>query len=238
MSKLKRALESTVIQGVETNIQFLIAVISDASFIRDKLSHVTINSVEENMNNFIEATIQLNKKSKQQKSNIYTESVTITNTAALQFKPGDAFNVELSDASSTDIDAIYSFQIDSISTNNFPDQFIAQIQTSISTVKNPLAIAITRKSAIGSSSKLCRKANPRAPTDIGTPITGMVVEINIKEGDRVEPGQQLFVMSAMKMETVIQSSTAGIVQSIYASVNDLIEDGDVVIELSSNNSKL
>jgi pyruvate carboxylase len=234
-------LENTTIQGVETNIQFLIAVISDQSFVGDQLSHVTVKSLEEKMDTFIEATVQLDNKQQnliQQNSKSLEAAPVAATTSALQFKPGDAFNIEISDPSTNDTNAIHSFQIDSISTNNFPDQFVGQIQTSIPTIKNPLAISFTRKSAVGSSSTLRRKANPRAPREIGTPVTGMVVEINVKEGDLVEARQQLFVMSAMKMETVVQSSVAGVVKTVYASANDLIEVGDVVIELSSNNSKL
>jgi biotin carboxyl carrier protein len=134
-----------------------------------------------------------------------------------------------------DAEAVQSFQIESISTNNFPDQFVAQVQTSIPSLQNPLAISLSRKAALGST--LRRKANPRVPSDIGTPVTGMLVEVNVQEGDTVTPGQQLFVMSAMKMETVIQSAMAGTVKTIFAKGNDLIEAGDVVIELSKE-SKL
>lgn len=237
---MKRALENTSIQGVETNVQFLIAMISDHSFVGDQLRHVTIKSLEQRMDSFIEATVQLNnqrqKLAKSSNSSFAEAASVATTTSSLQFKSGDAFNIEISNNDTTE--ASHSFRIDSISTNNFPDQFVGHIQTSIPSLNNPLAISVTRKSAVGSSSTLRRKTNPRAPTDIGSPVTGMVVEINVKEGDRVEPGQQLFVMSAMKMETVVHSSLAGIVKTIYACANDLIEDGDVVIELESNDSKL
>lgn len=222
-------------------------MINDRSYIGDNLSHVTIKSLEEKMDSFLDATVQW-KNSLQ--SNVLTISTTgdaaaataaATGTGAsgsLQFKPGDAFNVELSDPTSAEVEAVHSFQIESISTNNFPEQLVAHIQTSIPSVKNPLAISVTRKSAVGSSSTLRRKVNPRTPSEIGSPVTGMVVEINVKEGDRVEAGQTVFVMSAMKMETVVQAPLAGIVKTIYANANDLIEGGDIVVELSSNDSKL
>ncbi|KAL7329647.1 hypothetical protein PS15p_204711 [Mucor circinelloides] len=157
--------------------------------------------------------------------------------SSLQFKPGDAFNIEITNSETKAVESVHSLQIDSISTNNFPDQFIAQIQTSFPSVQSPVSIALTRKSAIGTSSILRRKANPRVPTDVGSPVTGMVVEINVKEGDVVAPGQQLFVMSAMKMETVIQAPAAGTVKTIYAAANDLVDGGDMVVELTKD-SKL
>lgn len=241
MSKLNRALKDTVIDGVETNIQFLVAVISDRTFIGDQLSHVHIKSLEEKMGELINATIKLEKHQHKRlavdsSSSVLTAAVSNV-PSSVQFKPGDAFNIEISNSDTKAVESVHSLQIDSISTNNFPDAFIAQIQTSLTPIQNPVSIALTRKSAIGSSSILRRKANPRLPTDIGSPVTGMVVEINVKEGDVITLGQQLFVMSAMKMETVIQASAAGTVKTIYAIANDLIDGGDIVVELTKD-SKL
>lgn len=233
LSKLNHALANTIIDGVETNIQFLIAVINEPSFIGDKLSHVHIKSLEEKMDTLLELTKQVKPKRSLQPATVSNQANALT---SLQFKPGDAFNIELSDPSTNNVEAVHSFQIETISTNNFPDQFVAQIQTSIPSVQNPLAISLSRKAALGST--LRRKVNPRSPTDIGTPVTGMVVEINVQEGDQVTPGQQLFVMSAMKMETVVQASMAGTVKTIFAKSNDLIEASDVVVELVSKESKL
>jgi biotin carboxyl carrier protein len=60
----------------------------------------------------------------------------------------------------------------------------------------------------------------------------MLVELSVQEGDVVAIGQELFVMSAMKMETVVKSSINGRVQSVYAKPNELVEIGDLVVELS------
>ena len=55
----------------------------------------------------------------------------------------------------------------------------------------------------------------------------------------MDVGQQLFVMSAMKMETVVKASVAGRVQGIYANANDLVEAGDLILETSeAKESKL
>ncbi|KAL9541032.1 hypothetical protein MBANPS3_009343 [Mucor bainieri] len=242
LHKLKRALQNTVIEGVETNIRFLIALISDSAFMGDQLAHVHIKSLEDKMDDLIHATKQVEIPQRKTLESDGTTQPTSNAAAAasvssLQFKPGDAFNMEISNTQTKAVEAVHSLQIDSISTNNFPDEFVAQVQTSFSSVQNPISIALTRKSAIGTSSTLRRKANPRVPSDIGSPVTGMVVEINVKEGDVVAPGQQLFVMSAMKMETVIQAPAAGTVKAVCAAPNDLIDGGDMVVELTKD-SKL
>lgn len=228
-----------MIEGVETNIQFLIALISDRAFMGDQLSHVHIKSLEDKMEDLITATKQWGNPQRKALESDATNPTSNASSAisSLQFKPGDAFNIEISNSKTKAVESVHSLQIDSISTNNFPDEFVAQVQTSFPSVQNPVSIALTRKSAIGTSSTLRRKANPRAPTDIGSPVTGMVVEMNVKEGDVVAPGQQLFVMSAMKMETVIQAPAAGTVKAIYAAPNDLVDGGDMVVELTKD-SKL
>jgi acetyl/propionyl-CoA carboxylase alpha subunit len=233
ISKLKHALLNTTITGVETNINFLIAILSDNAFIGDELRHVTIKALEERTESLLKITADIasERKNTSRTSSMAATAAPPAATAAtaLQFKPGDAFNVELSDSKTGDVQGIHSLQIDSISTNNFPEQFVANVQTSL--LENPVSIAITRKSAFGTSN-LRRKANPNTPSDVGSPVTGMVVEINVKEGEKVSPGQQLFVMSAMKMETVVQAPLAGRVQQLFASANDLIEGGDIVVQLS------
>ncbi|KAI9485770.1 MAG: carbamoyl-phosphate synthase L chain, ATP binding domain-containing protein [Benjaminiella poitrasii] len=224
LSKLTRALRSTHIEGIETNIQFLIALLSDKSFFANQFSQVHIHSLENSMDRIIQAM-------KQYKPLIsYTnDAKTATDTVSsnVQFKPGDAFNLQLDDSTT------YSFQIESISTNNFPHDFSANIQTTFS--KQPITVRLNRKSGGGG---LHRKINPRVQTEIGSPITGKLVEINVKQGDIVAVGQALFVISAMKMETVVKSSRAGTVKEITAVENDLIEEGDLIIEFKKDESKL
>ncbi|KAI9355827.1 hypothetical protein BD770DRAFT_411596 [Pilaira anomala] len=242
LSKLKCALKNTIIHGVKTNIRLLIAILQDNSFMDDQLFHVRTDSVEKNMSKFIEAFTQLKKKQENSRESAGYQNAEIPSLegapSAIQFKPGDTFNVELSEILHPLIpikSILFIYKI------HFHKQFSGPACRTypnllcIPTIKNPLAIAITRKFAIGSSATLRRKANPQVATEISSPITGLIVKINIKEGDRVGPGQQLFVISAMKMEIVVQSSLSGIARLVYASASDLIEGGNIVIELSSNN---
>ncbi|KAG1037586.1 hypothetical protein G6F25_007091 [Rhizopus arrhizus] len=224
ITKLKLALDQTVITGVETNINFLIAILSDLSFTSDALLRVHIKSLEENMDSLIQTTSQLNHQKKMVISRQNSLKAGAAFNSNIQFKPGDTFTMEINDGTNL---AVHSLQIDSISTNHFPDEFAAVARAS--THKQPLSIAIAKKSSI--SSTLRKKANPQDRTEVATPVTGMLVEINVKEGDRVQLGQSLFVMSAMKMETVVKSPLQGNVKSIRAKLNDLIEGGDLVVEL-------
>jgi biotin carboxyl carrier protein len=150
--------------------------------------------------------------------------------SSLQFKPEDAFNIEISALDSASSTTAYTVQLDTIQTNNFPDELVAHAQSTIPAFPSHFAMTLKKKSALGSG--LRRKASPQSVGEIASPVTGMLVELSVQEGDVVVIGQELFVMSAMKMETVVKSSINGRVQSVYAKPNELVEIGDLVVELS------
>lgn len=56
-------------------------------------------------------------------------------------------------------------------------------------------------------------------------MPGTVIDVRVKEGDKVEKGQPLVVLSAMKMEMVVQSPLAGTVKRLEVS-NGMKLDGD------------
>lgn len=50
--------------------------------------------------------------------------------------------------------------------------------------------------------------------DIRSPIPGMVVEVLVEEGQRVEKGQSLVIIEAMKMRNHIKSPIDGVVKDV------------------------
>ncbi|CAO3615603.1 unnamed protein product [Cunninghamella blakesleeana] len=233
LSKMAIALQRTVIVGVETNLDFLTALVMDKDYLCDNLKYVHIKSLEERTDDLLKASLKWTQQRKKKLSllSIPSSSSNNNNDMTLQFKPGDAFNIELSDKNNQSSSQIHSIQFESIQLNNFPNEIMAQIQTTIPNISNPSTLKLTKKSAIGGG-QLRRKANTNHPHEVPTPITGMVVEISVKQHDIVELGQELFVMTAMKMETVVKSPLRGRVQSINTKPNELLESGDLVIELS------
>ena len=57
-------------------------------------------------------------------------------------------------------------------------------------------------------------------------MPGTILEIMVSEGDKVENGQDLLVLEAMKMENMIKASKAGTVKEINVSENDSVDTGD------------
>lgn len=56
-------------------------------------------------------------------------------------------------------------------------------------------------------------------------------DVRIQVGDKVEKGQTLIVLSAMKMELVVQAPKAGVVKSIEVTKGMKLEGDDLILTL-------
>lgn len=79
------------------------------------------------------------------------------------------------------------------------------------------------------------KTNPKAlkgvKGSVGAPMPGTVIDLRVKEGDKVEKGQPLIVLSAMKMEMIVQSPVAGTVKKIFAQKDTKLEGDDLIMDI-------
>jgi len=62
-------------------------------------------------------------------------------------------------------------------------------------------------------------------TVITSPLPGVILDVNVKEGESVKKGQKLMVLEAMKMENVIEATADGKVISIKANKGDSVLEG-------------
>ena len=72
---------------------------------------------------------------------------------------------------------------------------------------------------------------PAGPAPIIAPMPGLVVRVNVKVGDTVEPGQSLVVMEAMKMENELRATGPGTVRSVEVSPGTAVEKGTLLVAL-------
>jgi biotin carboxyl carrier protein len=70
-------------------------------------------------------------------------------------------------------------------------------------------------------------------TKVTAQMPGKILGISVKVGDRIEPGQVVLVLEAMKMENEIASSVEGPVKSINVKVGDTVAAGDVLLEVQA-----
>lgn len=73
------------------------------------------------------------------------------------------------------------------------------------------------------------KADKENPQQVGAPMPGEVIDIKVKVGDIVQKGTPIVILSAMKMETVVQSPVDGKVKSIHVRPKTVLEVEDLII---------
>lgn len=66
---------------------------------------------------------------------------------------------------------------------------------------------------------------------LSSPMPGTVVKVLVSPGDRVEAGQDLLVVEAMKMEIKVSAPVAGTVTSVRAAEGDPCDAGQVLAEV-------
>lgn len=76
-----------------------------------------------------------------------------------------------------------------------------------------------------------KKLESSSESIISAPISGKIVDIKVREGDEVKPGQELVIVEAMKMENIINSPMKSKVLKIHFKPGDLINVGQDIIEL-------
>lgn len=69
------------------------------------------------------------------------------------------------------------------------------------------------------------------PAPLIAPMPGLVVRVEVAEGDAVASGQALVVMEAMKMENELRAPAAGTVKRVAVAAGTAVEKGTVLIEL-------
>jgi pyruvate carboxylase subunit B len=75
------------------------------------------------------------------------------------------------------------------------------------------------------------RAGPTGPAPILAPMPGLIVRVSVKVGDRVEAGQGIVVMEAMKMENELRATAAGVVKSVEVSAGTAVEKGMLLVAL-------
>jgi len=62
-----------------------------------------------------------------------------------------------------------------------------------------------------------------------SPVSGIMVKSNVRPGQVIQPGDLLFVLEAMKMETEITAPIGGKVAEVKVNVGESVKSGQVVL---------
>jgi len=117
--------------------------------------------------------------------------------------------------------------------------FVAQVERG--SVKNPLVLQIQhhglRIEALVISPRMAdlyRLMPYKPPADMSrfvlSPMPGLLVEVSVTQGQKVQAGERVAVIEAMKMENVLFAAQDGVVKSVQASKGDSLSVDQVIVE--------
>ena len=62
-------------------------------------------------------------------------------------------------------------------------------------------------------------------------MPGLVTAIHVSVGEKVEAGQPLAIVEAMKMENILRAEKSGVVKSVHAVAGDSLAVDAVILEM-------
>ena len=71
------------------------------------------------------------------------------------------------------------------------------------------------------------------PAVVRAPMPGLVVRVEVADGQRVDAGAGLVVVEAMKMENELRAPRAGVVQTVHVTAGQTVEKGVALVTLAS-----
>ncbi len=83
-----------------------------------------------------------------------------------------------------------------------------------------------------SSSAPNRVAAARSHGPVTAPLPGLVLRLQVQEGQAVQAGQPLLVMEAMKMENAVPAPHTGTVRRLFVAEGDTVSEGDPLVEIA------
>jgi biotin carboxyl carrier protein len=69
-------------------------------------------------------------------------------------------------------------------------------------------------------------------SEIRAEMVANVIEVHVTEGAVVAPGDTIVLLESMKMEIPVISETEGTVNRLAVAVGDVVQEGDLIVELS------
>ena len=117
--------------------------------------------------------------------------------------------------------------------------FTAQVERG--TLKNPLALQVqhngTRIEALVMSPRMAElhKLMPyKAPPDLSryvlSPMPGLLVDVAVQPGQKVQAGERVAVIEAMKMENVLFAAQDGVVKKVVAAKGESLNVDQMIVE--------
>ena len=106
------------------------------------------------------------------------------------------------------------------------------MRTVMCILNGQLRPVVVRDRSVASDIPAAEKADRTNPDHVAAPFAG-VVTVNIAEGDKVDAGQTIATIEAMKMEAGITAPKSGTVARVAVSATAQVEGGDLLVVIGS-----
>jgi biotin carboxyl carrier protein len=109
-----------------------------------------------------------------------------------------------------------------------------EVDRKITPTKTPRlvrSVAVPSTESVPSQLKTSAPEAPKGAGFIKSPLPGVILDVHIREGDKVSAGTKLITLEAMKMENNINADKAGVVKSLKVKKGDSVLEGDILIEI-------
>jgi propionyl-CoA carboxylase alpha chain len=121
------------------------------------------------------------------------------------------------------------------------EPFTAQVERGNVTFKNPLAIRVSHNGTqidamvLSPRAAALHKLMPyKAPPDMSryvlSPMPGLLVEVSVQPGQKVQAGERVAVIEAMKMENVLFAAADGVVGKLLANKGESLTVDQPIVE--------
>ena len=123
------------------------------------------------------------------------------------------------------------------------EPFTAQVERGTLAFKNPLAIRVAHNGTQIDTLVLSKRAAElyalmpyKAPPDMSryvlSPMPGLLVEVAVQPGQKVQAGERVAVIEAMKMENVLFAAADGVVGKVLAAKGESLAVDQPIVEFA------
>ena len=86
-------------------------------------------------------------------------------------------------------------------------------------------------SSSASTASTSSASTAAAGKPVVAPLPGTINEIKVKVGDKVNAGDTVVILEAMKMQNNIEAETSGTITSINVNKGDAVMEGDTLVTI-------
>ncbi len=82
-----------------------------------------------------------------------------------------------------------------------------------------------------------KRGSSQTPTEVTPATPSVVISVPVEVGDKVNKGQGVVVLSAMKMETTLTAPFDGIVTRVNASEGESVSPGQILVDIQKDTTE-